>query len=74
MDYKTKKIVELKEIAKELELGILHWAKIENVTIKRMLSIIVNPNRYKSKAADTFSKEILTLFVNPARDQLLIDP
>ena len=66
--------VSVSAIAKELELGILHWAKIENVTIKRMLSIIVNPNRYKSKAADTFSKEILTLFVNPARDQLLIEP
>ena len=60
--------VSVSAIAKELELGILHWAKIENVTIKRMLSIIVNPNRYKSKAADTFSKEILTLFINPAQD------
>lgn len=66
--------VSVSAIAKELELGILHWAKIENVTIKRMLSIIINPNRYKSKAADTFSKEILTLFVNPIQDQLLIEP
>ena len=53
----------------------LDWVSLLfHVTIKRMLSIIVNPNRYKSKAADTFSKEILTLFVNPARDQLLIEP
>jgi hypothetical protein len=37
-----------------------------------MLSIIINPNRYKSKAADTFSKEILTLFVNPAQDSKII--
>nr|UEQ12176.1 LysR transcriptional regulator [Batrachospermum sp.] len=66
--------VSVSAIAKELELGILHWAKIENVTIKRMLSIIINPNRYKSKAADTFSKEILTLFVDPIQDQLLIEP
>lgn len=56
--------VSVSAIAKELELGILHWAKIENVTVKRMLSIVINPNRYKSKAVTTFSKEILTLFVN----------
>lgn len=61
--------VSVSAIAKELELGILHWAKIENVTIKRMLSIIVNPNRYKSKAAETFSQEILTLFVTPSLDK-----
>nr|YP_009293920.1 LysR transcriptional regulator [Ahnfeltia plicata]YP_010204031.1 LysR transcriptional regulator [Ahnfeltia fastigiata]AOM65608.1 LysR transcriptional regulator [Ahnfeltia plicata]UAT97157.1 LysR transcriptional regulator [Ahnfeltia plicata]UAT97362.1 LysR transcriptional regulator [Ahnfeltia plicata]UAT97566.1 LysR transcriptional regulator [Ahnfeltia fastigiata]UAT97770.1 LysR transcriptional regulator [Ahnfeltia fastigiata] len=65
--------VSVSAIAKELELGILHWAKIENVTIKRMLSIIINPNRYKSKAAETFSKEILTLFVTPAQDTIFID-
>nr|YP_010336906.1 LysR transcriptional regulator [Madagascaria erythrocladioides]QUE28942.1 rbcR [Madagascaria erythrocladioides]UNJ16491.1 LysR transcriptional regulator [Madagascaria erythrocladioides] len=55
--------VSVSAIAKELELGILYWAKIENITIKRMLSIIVNPNRYRSKAAETFTREILTLFV-----------
>nr|QUE29907.1 rbcR [Erythrocladia irregularis] len=56
--------VSVSAIAKELELGILHCSRIENVTIKRMLSIIVNPNRYRSKAAETFTQEILTLFVN----------
>ena len=55
--------VSVSAIAKELELGIIHWAKIKNVTIKRMLSIIMHPTRYKSKAAETFSREILTLFV-----------
>ena len=59
--------VSVSAIAKELELGILHWAKIENVTVKRMISIIINPNRHKSKAATTFSKEILTLFVNSSK-------
>ena len=63
--------VSVSAIAKELELGILHWAKIENVTIKRMLSIIINPNRYKSKAAETFTQEILTLFVTPSSDQFM---
>nr|YP_010713753.1 LysR transcriptional regulator [Galdieria phlegrea]WDA99835.1 LysR transcriptional regulator [Galdieria phlegrea] len=49
-------------IAKELELGILHWIKIENITIKRNLSILINPYRYKSKATEAFFKEILSLF------------
>ncbi|EME28454.1 [pt] transcription factor [Galdieria sulphuraria] len=51
-------------IAKELELGILHWAKIENITIKRNLSILINPFRYKSKATEIFLKEMLALFNN----------
>nr|YP_009511578.1 lysR transcriptional regulator [Melanthalia intermedia]AXI97455.1 lysR transcriptional regulator [Melanthalia intermedia] len=63
--------VSVSAIAKELELGILHWSKIENVTIKRMLSIIINPNRYKSKAAETFGAEILTLFVAPSPDKIV---
>nr|YP_009391974.1 transcription regulator of Rubisco operon [Periphykon beckeri]ARW60322.1 transcription regulator of Rubisco operon [Periphykon beckeri] len=57
--------VSVSAIAKELELGIIHWAKIKNVTIKRMLSIIIHPNRYESKATEAFSREILTLFVTP---------
>ena len=65
--------VSVSAIAKELELGILHWARIKNVTIKRMLSIIINPNRYKSKAAETFSEEILTLFVTPSQDKIFLD-
>lgn len=56
--------VSLSAIAKELELGILHKVKIEDITIKRTLSIVVNPNKYCSKASETFSKEILTLFVS----------
>nr|ARW64893.1 transcription regulator of Rubisco operon [Polysiphonia sertularioides] len=65
--------VSVSAIAKELELGIIHWAKIKNVTIKRMLSIIIHPNRYKSKAAETFSREILTLFVTPHESQIFYD-
>ena len=57
--------VSISAIAKELELGILHWVKIEDITIRRTLSIVVNPNRYSSKASQAFSKEILTLFVSP---------
>ena len=54
--------VSISAISKELELGILHWAKIEDITIKRTLSIIINPNRYTSNASEKFTREILTLF------------
>ena len=56
--------VSVSAIAKELELGILHWAKIDNIVIKRMLSIIINPNRYQSKAAEAFNNEMLMSFVH----------
>jgi DNA-binding transcriptional LysR family regulator len=49
-------------IEKELQAGALHRAKIKDVEIKRVLSAIVNPNRYCSKAAEAFSKEILPQF------------
>jgi DNA-binding transcriptional LysR family regulator len=49
-------------IEKELQMGALHRAKIKDVEIKRVLSAIVNPNRYCSKAAEAFSKEILPQF------------
>jgi DNA-binding transcriptional LysR family regulator len=56
--------VSVSAITKELELGILHWVKIEDITITRNLSILINPHRYRSKASETFSREILTLFVS----------
>lgn len=62
--------VSVSAIAKELELGLLHCAKIENILIKRMLYIIVNPNRYKSKATEMFISEILTLFVPPTQQRI----
>lgn len=55
--------VSVSAIAKELELGILHCAKIDNIVIKRMLSVIINPNRYQSKAAEAFSHEMLMSFI-----------
>ena len=62
--------VSVSAIAKELKLGLLHCAKIENILIKRMLYIIVNPNRYKSKATEMFISEILTLFVPPTQQRI----
>jgi DNA-binding transcriptional LysR family regulator len=49
-------------IEKELQMGVLHRAEIKNVVVKRTLSVIVNPNRYCSKAAEAFSQEILPQF------------
>lgn len=49
-------------IEKELEMGVLHQAKIQEVKIGRTLAVIVNPSRYCSKAAEAFSKEILPKF------------
>jgi len=46
-------------IQKELKLETLKHVKIENLNVRRSLSIIVNNERYRSKAAETFMKEIL---------------
>ncbi|MCL1464377.1 LysR family transcriptional regulator [Argonema galeatum] len=57
--------VSISAIEKELQMGFLHRATIEDVVVKRMLSVIASPNRYRSKAAEAFSREILPLFANP---------
>ena len=36
--------VSVSAISKELELDMLHWAKIEGITIKRTLSILLTQN------------------------------
>jgi hypothetical protein len=49
-------------IEKELQMGTLHRINIEEVVVKRTLSLIINPNRYRSKAAEAFIQEILPQF------------
>ncbi|BAU66277.1 transcriptional regulator [Stanieria sp. NIES-3757] len=49
-------------IEKELQMNVLHRATIKDVIVRRVLSVIVNPNRYCSKAAEAFSREILPQF------------
>ncbi len=49
-------------IEKELQMGILHHATIEGVQVMRTLNVIINPNRYRSKAAEAFINEILPQF------------
>ena len=56
-------------IAKELQMGVLHRAPIEGVVVKRTLWLIFNPNRYRSKAAEAFSREILPEFATPGWNQ-----
>jgi DNA-binding transcriptional LysR family regulator len=53
--------VSVSAITKELELNLLNCVRIEDVKINRKLCLILNPNRYKSKASENFTKEILTL-------------
>jgi len=54
--------VSVSAIEKELQLSVLQQVYVENVVVKRVLSLIFNPNRYRSKAAEAFSREILPQF------------
>ena len=56
--------VSVSAISKELELDMFHWSKIEGITIKRTLSILLNPKRYHSNATRIFKEEILEMFIN----------
>jgi DNA-binding transcriptional LysR family regulator len=48
-------------IEKEVELKTIEILKIENIRITRTLSIITNPESYKSKAFDLFYNELCAL-------------
>ncbi len=56
--------VSLSAIEKELQMEILRRVQIEGMVVKRTLAVIFNPNRYRSKAAEAFSQEILPHFAN----------
>ncbi|MBD1939029.1 LysR family transcriptional regulator [Microcoleus sp. FACHB-68] len=64
--------VSISAIEKELQMGVIHRAPIEEVVVKRMLSVIYNPNRYRSKAAEAFSREILPQFATQGLEKHLI--
>ena len=57
--------VSVSAISKELDLNMLHWARIEGITIKRTLSIITNPKRYHSNVTKLFKEELLEMFLAP---------
>ncbi len=54
-------------------MGILHRALIEGVVVKRTLGVIFNPNRYRSKAADAFIREVLPEFTTPGWGKELLE-
>ncbi|ACK64564.1 transcriptional regulator, LysR family [Rippkaea orientalis PCC 8801] len=54
--------VSVTAIEKELQMGGLHVAPIKQVEVRRTLSVIMNPTRYRSKAAEAFINEILPEF------------
>ncbi len=54
--------VSISAIEKELQMGVLHRVTIDEVEVKRTLWVMVNPNRYRSKAAEAFSREMLPQF------------
>lgn len=68
--------VSVSAIEKELQLGVLKRVEIENVVIKRTLSLITNPNRYRSRAAEIFNREILPQFatLKPNKELLTATP
>lgn len=57
--------ISVSAITKELELGMFRWIKIEGITVKRTLSVLLNPKRYCSNATQIFRKEILGMLVKP---------
>jgi len=60
-------------IEKELQMGVIKQLKIDQVIVKRTLSVIYNPNRYRSKAAEAFTNEILPKFASPNFNKDSID-
>ena len=54
--------VSVTAIEKELQMGVIHATRIKDVEVRRTLSVIINPNRYRSKAAEAFTLEILPQF------------
>ncbi|MBE9143517.1 LysR family transcriptional regulator [Planktothrix mougeotii] len=65
--------VSISAIEKELQMGVIQSVKIDQVIVKRTLSVIYNPNRYRSKAAEAFTNEILPKFASPNFNQHSID-
>jgi DNA-binding transcriptional LysR family regulator len=55
--------VSVSAISKELELNIIHWANIKDITISRTLSILINPKRYYVNSVKIFKNEILEMFL-----------
>lgn len=60
--------VSVSSISKELDLKILQWIKIEDITIKRTLYIITNSQSYNSSLTDLIKKEFFDMFLISAKN------
>ncbi len=58
--------VSIAAIEKELQMGTLKRIRVDSVTVQRTLKVITNPNRYRSKAAEAFTQDVLPHFASPA--------
>ncbi|ELR97439.1 LysR family transcriptional regulator [Gloeocapsa sp. PCC 73106] len=56
--------VSVTAIEKELGMHLLYSPGIEGVEVKRILSVIISTQRYRSKAAEAFMEEILPQFAS----------
>ncbi len=61
-------------IEKELQLGTLQRVQVKNVALKRVISVIFSLNHYRSKAAETFRREILPRFATWETAKALLNP
>ena len=61
--------VSVSAISKELELNMVHWAKIEGVKIRRTLSILLSSQRYYSNVTQIFKEEMLEMLVKPSIEE-----
>lgn len=51
-------------IEKEIHLGVLRRLQISDLTLRRPLSLLTDPQRYESRAAKVFREQILTSYAN----------
>ena len=51
--------VSILAVEKDLEFNVFKRVEIENVVVRRPLTLVLNPARYRSKAAEMFIAEIL---------------
>ena len=54
--------VSVSAISKEIDLRMLHWAKIEDLTIKRTLYIVTNPKSSNKATVALLKEELLEMF------------
>ncbi len=51
-------------IERELSAGTIHKPMVADLEVKREIKLISNPNRYTSRAAEAFTKNILPVFAS----------